>query len=84
MSTIVAPLTRPDVSAVKQILIAGLSERWGAYERRYNPAIESFQNYYAESLSLVAKSAGEVVGIGALYPVGARPAETVRSKGSDR
>ncbi|MBK1616380.1 hypothetical protein CKO44_23330 [Rubrivivax gelatinosus] len=78
MSVIVTPLNPRDVPAVKQFLIAGLSERWGAYESRYNPDIELFQSYYADSLTLVAKSAGVVVGTGTLHPISARRAEIVR------
>ncbi|MBZ8139279.1 hypothetical protein CLD22_05105 [Rubrivivax gelatinosus] len=74
----VTPLTPQDVPAVKQLLIAGLSERWGAYDSRYNPDIESFQSHYADSFTLVAKSAGVVVGTGTLRPIGARRAEIVR------
>lgn len=78
MSVIVAPLSSEDVPAVKQLLIAGLSERWGEYGPRYNPDIEAFPSSDSGSLVLVAKSVGLVVGTGTLRPISARQAEVVR------
>ena len=78
MPLVVAPLNTQDAPAVKQLLIAGLSERWGAYEPRYNPDIEAFPGSYSGSFILVAKSAGVVVGTGTLRPISARQAEVVR------
>ena len=78
MSFIVAPLNTEDAAAVKQLLIAGLSERWGRYEPGFNPDIESFPSSYSDSLTLVAKSEGVVVGTGTLRTVSARRAEVVR------
>jgi ribosomal protein S18 acetylase RimI-like enzyme len=78
MSVIVAPLNTEDVAAVKQLLVAGLSERWGSYEPTYNPDIEAFPSSYSNSLILVAKSELGVVGTGTLRPISARQAEVVR------
>jgi len=78
MSVVVSPLNSEDTAAVKQLLIDGLSERWGAYEPRLNPDLESFPQSYAGSLILVAKTAGTVVGTGTLRPISQHRAEIVR------
>ena len=75
---IVAPLKTEDTSAVRQLLIAGLTERWGSYEASFNPDIEGFPGSYDDSLVLVAKQAGVVVGTGMLRQTGASRAEIVR------
>ena len=74
----VAPLKTEDASAVRQLLIAGLTERWGSYEASFNPDIEGFPGSYADTLVLVAKQAGVIVGTGTLRQTGASRAEIVR------
>ena len=74
----VAPLKTEDASAVRQLLIAGLTERWGSYEASFNPDIEDFPGSYDDSCVLVAKQAGLVVGTGTLRQTGASRAEIVR------
>lgn len=78
LQVVVAPLETEDAFAVRQLLIAGLTERWGSYEAKFNPDIEGFPASYEDSFVLVAKRAGEVVGTGTLRPTGARRAEVVR------
>lgn len=78
MLVIVAPLKTEDAPAVRQLLIAGLKERWGTYEPRFNPDIETFPESYEGSVILVAKSAGVVVGTGTLRRNTDGQAEVVR------
>ena len=66
------------VPAVKRLLIAGLTERWGVYEPKYNLDIEGLSSRSSDSLTLVARSAGIVVGTGSLRFGGARRARVVR------
>ena len=75
---IVAPLKREDTPAARELLIAGLTERWGSYEARFSPDIEGFPASYDDSVVLIAKRAGEVVGTGALRPTGPGQAEVAR------
>ena len=78
MSVVVSPLNSEDTAAVKQLLIDGLSERWGAYEPRFNPDLEAFPQSYSGSLILVAKTAGAVVGTGTLRSISPNRVEIVR------
>jgi ribosomal protein S18 acetylase RimI-like enzyme len=78
MSVIVAPLNAEDTAAVRQLLIDGLSERWGAYDPCFNPDLEAFAQSYLGSLILVAKTAGAVVGTGTLRSISPRRVEIVR------
>ena len=75
---IVTPLKTVDVAAVRELLVAGLRERWGTYDPKFNPDIESFPQSYKDSFVLVAKSAGIVVGTGTLRFTGPGQAEVVR------
>ena len=75
---IVSPLKTEDTAAVRRLLIDGLTERWGAYEPKYNPDIETFPESYSDSFVLVASREGEVVGTATLRPIGANRAEIVR------
>ena len=63
---------------MRQLLIAGLTQRWGSYEASFNPDIEGFPGSYDDSFVLVAKQAGVVVGTGTLRQTGASRAEIVR------
>ena len=75
---IVAPLNTEDAFAARQLLVAGLTERWGTYDATLNPDIEDFPGSYTDSVVLVAKQAGEVVGIGTLRPIDRGRSEVVR------
>jgi ribosomal protein S18 acetylase RimI-like enzyme len=72
------PLILADVPAVRALLVAGLTERWGGYEPRFNPDIEALGQRFDGRLTLVARQAGTIVGTGALRPVGAGRFEIVR------
>ena len=75
---IIAPLTTEDVSCVRQLLVDGLTERWGTYEARQNPDIEMLPLGYQDSVFLVAKLSGHVVGSGILRPIGSDRGEICR------
>jgi putative acetyltransferase len=78
MSLLVAPLKPEDIKAVRDLLIFGLSERWGRYESRFNPDIEDFPTSYSGAFILVAKSEGVVVGTGTLRQINTQQSEVVR------
>ena len=77
-SVSVAPLQTQDAATVKALIIEGLAERWGKYEARYNPDLESFATFYQNSVVLVAKSGAAVVGVGILQPEGKESTRIVR------
>ncbi|WP_052310985.1 GNAT family N-acetyltransferase [Rubrivivax gelatinosus] len=72
------PLAPADVPAVRALLVAGLTERWGGYEPRFNPDIEALAQGFDGRLTLVARRGGTIVGTGALRPAGAGRFEIVR------
>ena len=78
IAVFVAPLKAEDTSAVRQLLVAGLEERWGTYEGRFNPDIESFPSAYDGALVLVAKDSTQVIGTGTLKVLSPYRAEVVR------
>lgn len=75
---IIARLKTEDASCVRQLLVDGLTERWGTYEARYNPDIEVLPRGYDDSVFLVAKLSGQVVGTGVLRPIGSDRGEIIR------
>ncbi len=78
MSVVVAPLIAEDNAAVRQLLIDGLSERWGAYDPCFNPDLQAFPQSYSGSLILVAKEGLAVVGTGTLRSISPHRVEIVR------
>lgn len=67
-----------DVPAVRELLIEGLTQRWGTYSPELNPDIESFPTSFANAVTLVAKSGRNVVATGTLNPLSTEKAEIVR------
>ncbi len=62
----VVTLAQPhDLAAVRALIIAGLTQRWGSYVDSMNPDLESFERTYA-SASIVVAIEGEIVGCGVL------------------
>ena len=55
-----------DLAAVRALIIAGLTQRWGDYRRAANPDLEAFERSYATASVIVATRDGEVVGCGIL------------------
>ncbi|MBK1689985.1 GNAT family N-acetyltransferase [Rubrivivax gelatinosus] len=74
----IAPLAAADVPAVRALLVAGLTERWGGYEPRFNPDIEALGRAFDGRLTLVARQGAVIVATGALRPAGAGRFEIVR------
>jgi GNAT superfamily N-acetyltransferase len=75
---IIALLKTEDASCVRQLLVDGLTERWGTYEAPYNPDIEALPRGYDDCVFLVAKLLGQVVGTGVLRPIGFDRREIIR------
>ncbi len=75
---IIELLEAKDASCVRQLLVSGLTERWGTYEALFNPDIETLPLSYQESFFLVAKLSGQVVGTGILKPMGSDRGEICR------
>jgi GNAT superfamily N-acetyltransferase len=74
----VAPLEAEDANAARDVIVAGLTERWGAYEAGLNPDLESFPASYPDAHIVAAKSNGQLVGVGILLPTGPNSARIVR------
>lgn len=57
-----------DVDAVRQLILTGLAQRFGAADETLNPDLNALWDYYASEalLFLVAEARGRVVGCGAL------------------
>lgn len=69
----------PDhVPAVRELLIEGLTQRWGTYSPQFNPDIESFPASFANAVTLVAKAGRNVVATGTLNLLFSEKAEIVR------
>ena len=75
---IIGRLKTEDASCVRQLLIDGLTERWGTYEAHFNPDIKTIPFSYEESSFQVAKLSGQVVGTGILKPIGSDRGEICR------
>jgi ribosomal protein S18 acetylase RimI-like enzyme len=67
-----------DQRLVRDLILAGLEERWGAIDPSLNPDLDDIALAYDDSTVLVAWSAGEVVGAGILVPRGDGMREIVR------
>lgn len=73
-----APLGAADALGVKQLLISGLTERWGHYVPSFNPDLEAFPQSPLGALTLVAKLDGVLVGTGTLRLLDGHRGEIVR------
>jgi ribosomal protein S18 acetylase RimI-like enzyme len=78
MTIVITPLSAADAVAVQQLLIAGLTERWGHYVPSLNPDIGALPRVSPGSLTLVAKVDGVLVGTGTLRPLAGGRGEIVR------
>lgn len=74
----IARLKAEDASCARQLLVDGLTERWGTYEARFNLDIEMIPLSCKTSFFLVAKLSGQVVGTGILKPVYSERGEICR------
>lgn len=62
----IRPFCPDDQFAVKNLILAGLAERWGLLDPTQNPDLDDIAQTYADSTFLVAELDGWVVGTGAL------------------
>lgn len=67
-----------DVPAVRSLIEAGLTERWGRYDGAHNPDVTYLWETYRGSVFLVGKYQGQVVACGALIPETAGTGRIVR------
>jgi ribosomal protein S18 acetylase RimI-like enzyme len=74
----IARLKAEDAACARQLLVDGLTERWGTYEARFNPDIDTLPLSYEDSHFLVAKLSGQLVGTGLLKPIDSNRAEICR------
>ena len=56
-----------DLSKVRALIVRGLTQRWGQYEPSFNPDLETFGDFYADALVLVARTQDDqIIGCGIL------------------
>ncbi|KAF0109238.1 MAG: putative acetyltransferase [Anaerolineaceae bacterium] len=67
-----------DQAEVKRLILAGLAEHWGALDPAKNPDLNDIASTYADSVFLVARQDGRIIGTGALVPRDDGTAEIVR------
>lgn len=72
------PFQPADQPAVKALILAGLVEHWGALDPDKNPDLDDIAASYKDAYFLVARYAGEIVGMGVLLPRSADTVEIVR------
>ncbi len=75
---VIRPFRPGDQAAVRALVLDGLREHWGTLDPRFNQDLDDIAARYAGAVFLVAVSAGDVVGCGALVPLDARTAEIRR------
>lgn len=78
MTETIEVLRREDASAAVELIIEGLTERWGGYDARLNPDLSDFWTHYRESTVVVAKINQAIVGTGILEPTETGAARIVR------
>lgn len=67
-----------DQAEARQLILAGLEERWGWRDPSKNLDLDDIATSYADAVFLVASRAGRIVGTGALVPRDGSVAEIVR------
>lgn len=72
------PFQPADQQAVRDLILAGLAEHWGALDPARNPDLEDIATSYAGAVFLVARQAGRIIGCGALVPRTVETAGIVR------
>jgi GNAT superfamily N-acetyltransferase len=55
-----------ELTAVRALIIAGLTQRWGNYLHSANPDLEAFECTYANASIIAARREDEIVGCGIL------------------
>ena len=74
----VRPFEPGDQEVARLLILEGLREHFGFIDETRNTDLDDIPSYYADGLFLVALSRGELVGTGALVPIGRRTAQVVR------
>jgi ribosomal protein S18 acetylase RimI-like enzyme len=67
-----------DQVAAKQLVLAGMKERWGTIDPTKNPDLENISSTYAEGTFFTAWQNGKLVGTGAIVQESAVVARIVR------
>jgi putative acetyltransferase len=67
-----------DQAAVKELILAGLTEHWGRLDPSKNPDLEDMAVTYEGAVFLVARHQDRIIGTGALVPRQDGTAEVVR------
>ncbi len=62
----IRPFQPKDQIAAKNLILAGLEERWGALDPDKNPDLDDIGRAYGRGRFLAAECGGEIVGTGAL------------------
>jgi putative acetyltransferase len=79
MSDIVLAVFQPvDREEVRDLILAGLTRRWGKLDPARNPDLEDIGSAYPGGTTLVARAGGRIVGTGTLAPRSNGTAEIVR------
>lgn len=63
-----ADLRPADQQAVRQLILAGLAERWGTLDPTRNPDLDNLWASYSGAIFVVAWQGDQIVGSGALIP----------------
>ena len=75
---VIVPFQSANQAAVKYLILAGLTEHWGALDPTRNGDLNDIGATYAHATFLVTWWHGTIVGTGALLPRSAQSAEIVR------
>ena len=67
-----------ELAAVRALIIAGLTQRWGNYLHSANPDLEAFECTYANASIIAARREDEIVGCGILIDEAPQVARIVR------
>lgn len=74
----IRPLRPSDQATAKALILAGLQERWGHLDPRYNADLDDIATHYAAGVFLLAWLGDELVGTGAFLPRTETTVEIVR------
>ena len=69
---------REDQAAVQRLILEGLEEHWGVLDPQFNADLDDIDASYAVGTVLVARDAGQIVGVGAITPIGPGEGEVKR------
>lgn len=64
----IRPITADEQAAARDLVLAGLAERWGDLDPSRNPDLDDIISTFSGGVFLVALAGGEVIGTGGLLP----------------